>query len=100
MVSSAAKAKSHIDRLQILMRNSYMTIFTLLIRLGENWNEVSEAGPPCEEIKTLPPRPPSLDGGDKDRGEERSPRSEHDLEALRACWQPKIFESVSDRLPG
>ncbi|CAG0881522.1 unnamed protein product [Darwinula stevensoni] len=84
------------DRIVLQLAHRSPLIYLLL---GENWNEVSEAGPPCQEIKNLPPRPPSLDGGDKDSGEERAPRSEHDLEALRACWQPKILESVSDRLP-
>jgi hypothetical protein len=31
---------------------------------------------------------------------EDHPKSEDDLEALRACWQPKIRESLATRLPG
>lgn len=28
------------------------------------------------------------------------PKSEHDIQALKACWEPKVSENLSERLPG
>lgn len=68
------------------------------------------------EIRELPPRPlppvVNISGTD---GEETNPfpgssvlapqnaphpRDESDIEALRACWAPKVRETVASRLPG
>ena len=71
------------------------------------------------EIRELPPRPlpPTVVGVSTStfEGEDTvpipgpslvapqnapHPRDESDIEALRACWAPKIKETVASRLPG
>lgn len=72
---------------------------------------------PLTEIRELPPRPiPGIsvnisngDGDDTNAAPGPSliapqhaphPRDESDIEALRACWAPKIRETMASRLPG
>lgn len=44
-----------------------------------------------------PPQVPLLDSTNKSDGVD--PTSENDIEALRACWKPKLKENLADRLP-
>ncbi|KAK7075521.1 NAD-dependent protein deacetylase sirtuin-1 [Halocaridina rubra] len=97
-----------------LLGDCDVIINELCQRLGNGWKDLSSKDP-MTEIKELPPRPiPSNTLGSGD-GEETSsspvaplvspqhaphPRDESDIEALRACWAPKIRETVASRLPG
>lgn len=75
--------------------------------LGEDWTAPGLDKPALVELSTLPSRASSRAGedsqgslsGQRDVGDDE-PKSEHDLEALRRCWQPKLRESVAQRLPG
>ena len=75
-------------------------------RLGDDWTAPGLDKPAMAELTTLPSRASSRAGedslgslpGQRDVDDDE-PKSEHDLEALRKCWQPKIRESVAQRLP-
>ena len=30
----------------------------------------------------------------------KEPQSENDIQALKACWEPKVNENISEKLPG
>jgi len=47
-----------------------------------------------QEIDKLP----KLDDVEPDTSVE--PKSENDIQALKACWEPKGNENISERLPG
>lgn len=86
-------------------------------RLGGSWKSLCREGT-MTEIRELPPRPVPLNGvssSSSGDGEDTisypgpsvltpqnapHPRDESDIEALRACWAPKIRETVASRLPG
>lgn len=44
-----------------------------------------------------PPQVPLLDS--TDGCQDLEPSSEHDIEALRTCWKPKLKENLAERLP-
>ncbi|KAF2365401.1 Sirtuin family [Trinorchestia longiramus] len=88
-------------------------------RLGPSWTNVCNNPVRLTEIRDLPPKPetpssspatarPAAGGGDSDTSaaggavtvaDAPHPKDEDDIEALRACWAPKIRESVAARLP-
>ncbi|MPC10353.1 NAD-dependent protein deacetylase sirtuin-1 [Portunus trituberculatus] len=106
-----------------LLGDCDVIINELCHRLDNGWEELCSQEP-MTELRELPPRPLvatngvysstcSLDG--EERGAESNaipgpsllapqnaphPRDESDIEALRACWAPKIKETVASRLPG
>ena len=83
------------SKVNTLFTCSFLQFYSILIsRLGQSWDELCEEGPPLTEITTLPPRPEDLQ-----RKDVPHPKDETDIEALRACWAPKIRESFVDRLP-
>ncbi|CAG0916455.1 unnamed protein product [Notodromas monacha] len=68
-------------------------------RLGDDWTAPGLDKPVLTALSSLPPRADSGFSGSDETQDCDEPKSEHDLEALRKCWQPKVKESVSDRLP-
>lgn len=98
-----------------LLGDCDIIINELCRRLGRGWDELSQTEP-LTEIRELPPRPiPGIsvnisngDGDDTNAAPGPSliapqhaphPRDESDIEALRACWAPKIRETMASRLP-
>ncbi|KAG7165969.1 NAD-dependent protein deacetylase sirtuin-1-like [Homarus americanus] len=98
-----------------LLGDCDVIINELCHRLGNGWKKLC-ADESMTEIKELPPRPlepPSINISSAD-GEDTNafpgtalvapqnaphPRDESDIEALRACWAPKVRETVASRLP-
>ncbi|KAA0195351.1 hypothetical protein HAZT_HAZT006543, partial [Hyalella azteca] len=88
-------------------------------RLGPSWKNVCNSDVRLSEIRDLPPKPEDLTCSPSAASTESSaaasvassaaaaavpaeaphPKDEDDIEALRACWAPKIRESVAARLP-
>ena len=52
------------------------------------------------EIKEMPPHP-NEDESQRTLPPHKAPhpRDESDIEALKACWAPKVTESMAERLP-
>lgn len=86
-------------------------------RLGNTWTHVCNDQTRISEIRDLPPKLEEVTSGKTVPTDVTSPTSsaaavvtapadaphpkdEDDIEALRACWAPKIRESVAARLPG
>ncbi|CAL4150049.1 unnamed protein product, partial [Meganyctiphanes norvegica] len=85
-------------------------------RLGSSWSSLAGGEPSTlTEIKELPPRPintgvttmassettasPSMAALTVPPALAPHPKDESDLEALRACWAPKVRENIAARLP-
>ncbi|XP_069960205.1 NAD-dependent protein deacetylase sirtuin-1 isoform X1 [Cherax quadricarinatus] len=98
-----------------LLGDCDVIINELCHRLGNGWKDLCTEES-MTEISELPPRPlpstsvniSSADGEDTNSFPGSSlvapqnaphPRDESDIEALRACWAPKIRETVASRLP-
>uniref|UniRef100_A0A0P4W4Y7 protein acetyllysine N-acetyltransferase n=1 Tax=Scylla olivacea TaxID=85551 RepID=A0A0P4W4Y7_SCYOL len=101
-----------------LLGDCDVIINELCHRLDNGWEELCTQEP-MTELRELPPRPLvatngvysstcSLDGEESNAIPGPSllapqnaphPRDESDIEALRACWAPKIKETVASRLP-
>jgi len=60
--------------------------------LGPGFSEFA-SNVELQEIDKLP----KLDDGPNDPGVD--PKSENDIQALKTCWEPKVLESISGRLP-
>lgn len=74
--------------------------------MKDSWKELA-AGVPLSEIQELPPRSSDVSESngaktppDGSLQEAPHPKDESDIEALRACWAPKVKESMAARLPG
>ncbi|KAK3868948.1 hypothetical protein Pcinc_025697 [Petrolisthes cinctipes] len=98
-----------------LLGDCDVIINELCHRLENGWKDLTNTEP-MTEIRELPPRPittPSVPASTTEGEETDSyqgpsllapqnaphPRDESDIEALRACWAPKIKETVASRLP-
>ncbi|XP_071530921.1 NAD-dependent protein deacetylase sirtuin-1 [Panulirus ornatus] len=98
-----------------LLGDCDVIINELCHRLGGSWEDLA-SNESMTEIRELPPRPlpPVVVNISSTDGEETNPypgsslvapqnaphpRDESDIEALRACWAPKIRETVASRLP-
>jgi NAD-dependent deacetylase sirtuin 1 len=69
-------------------------ILTHLSRsMGSGFNELS-SGAELVEIDKLP-----KEGVDVSDNALPVPQSEHDIQALKSCWEPKVNENISERLP-
>ena len=75
------------------MGNCDDIISQLCRNLGPDFSDLA-AKTELQEIDKLP----------KASGSETSvvlePTSENDIQALKACWEPKVNENISERLPG
>ena len=102
-----------VDIVIVFSFESY-NVGNVYFRLGNGWQDLCSQDP-MTEIRELPPRPlppisvNNVDGDDTNSSVGPSlispqnaphPRDESDIEALRACWAPKIRETVASRLPG
>ncbi|XP_064092637.1 NAD-dependent deacetylase sir2D-like isoform X2 [Macrobrachium nipponense] len=96
-----------------LLGDCDVIINELCHRMGNGWKDLCIQDS-MTEIRELPPRPlPPLSINSADGDDTNSsvgtpliapqhaphPRDESDIEALRACWAPKIRETVASRLP-
>lgn len=75
-----------------LLGNCDHIIAQLCKMIGSDYMELAD-GSELREIDKLPK-------GASSDGEINEPTSEHDIQALKACWEPKTNEKLVDRLPG
>lgn len=76
-----------------LYGNSDVIIAQLCGMMGPDFKELANSEP-FEEIAKL------MKEGPEEQGKEVSePKSEHDVEALKACWEPKTTHNLADKLP-
>jgi len=77
-----------------LLGNCDSIIAQLCKMMGPSFLELADV-PELREIEKLPK------GGSVNCGDEEVsvPKSEHDIQALKACWEPKTNEKLVDRLP-
>jgi hypothetical protein len=75
-----------------LLGNCDHIIAQLCKMMGSDFIELAD-GPELREIDKLPKGSSTVD-------EIGEPKSEHDIQALKACWEPKTNEKLVDRLPG
>lgn len=76
-----------------LLGNCDEIISHLCRNLGPGFSELA-SNVELQEIDKLPkleemPAEPGLE-----------PKSENDIQALKACWEPKLSQSIASRLPG
>jgi len=77
-----------------LLGNCDNIIADLCHSLGNDFTELATS-PKLKEIEKIPRTPGSAD--EEETVEE--PKSEHDIQALKACWEPKLNENIASRLP-
>jgi hypothetical protein len=79
-----------------LLGNCDSIIAQLSNMMGADFGDLAQV-PELREIDKLPK------GGvselDCPTAEISEPKSEHDIQALKACWEPKTNEKLVDRLP-
>lgn len=75
-----------------LLGNCDHIIAQLCKMMGSDFVELAD-GPELREIDKLPKSANAVDT------EIHEPTSEHDIQALKACWEPKTNEKLVDRLP-
>jgi hypothetical protein len=93
-----------------LLGNCDSILTHLASLLGPDYEDLTN-GDKLKELEKLPPKGMAdvdlLAGGDAVDAllnspvkiEVEEPKSEHDIQALKACWEPKTNEKVTDRLP-
>ncbi|KAL7643314.1 UNVERIFIED_CONTAM: hypothetical protein RMT77_006606 [Armadillidium vulgare] len=88
-----------------LLGDCDVIVSELCRRLNDSWKELA-TGVPLSEIQELPPRSSDVSESnsaktppDGSLQEAPHPKDESDIEALRACWAPKVKESMAARLP-
>lgn len=76
-----------------LYGNSDEIVAQLCSMMGPDFSEMAKADQLVEITKLV------KDGADEQNAEVCEPKSEHDVEALKACWEPKTTHNLADKLP-
>lgn len=79
-----------------LYGNSDTIVAQLSSMMGPDFAELSNKEPLVEVSKVGKDER----ADEQDKPEISEPKSEHDVEALKACWEPKTAHNLANKLPG